>query len=99
MKLNERLSLLKAGYTKDEINALIEEDKADAPEQEAVQNSGELKVDDFVNVVKSLADEVRGMKKAMQTENIENTKIGSEQDSVDRILQSIINPIDKKEEN
>ena len=99
MKLNERLALLKAGYTKDEINALIEEDKADAPEQEAVENSGELKVDDFVNVVKSLADEVRGMKKAMQTENIENTKIGSEQDSVDRILQSIINPIDKKEEN
>ena len=99
MKLNERLALLKAGYTKDEINALIEEDKADAPEQEAVQNSSELKVDDFVNVVKSLADEVRGMKKAMQTENIENTKIGSEQDSVDRILQSIINPIDKKEEN
>ena len=99
MKLNERLALLKAGYTKDEINALIEEDKADAPKQEAVQNSSELKVDDFVNVVKSLADEVRGMKKAMQTENIENTKIGSEQDSVDRILQSIINPIDKKEEN
>lgn len=99
MKLNERLALLKAGYTKDEINALIEEDKADAPEQEAVQNSSDLKVDDFVNVVKSLADEVRGMKKAMQTENIENTKIGNEADSVDRILQSIINPIDKKEEN
>ena len=33
MKLTERLALLKAGYTKDEINAMIDED-ASAPAQD-----------------------------------------------------------------
>ena len=99
MKISERLALLKAGYTKEEINALIDEEMQALPKEET-KSEPEQKADDFVKVITALADEVKGLKKAMQTENIENTKMGtdSQMDAVDRILQSVINPVDKREE-
>ena len=99
MKISERLALLKAGYTKEEINALIDEEMQ-TPADPEVKSEPEQKADDFVKVITALADEVKGLKKAMQTENIENTKMGadSQMDAVDRILQSVINPVDKREE-
>lgn len=99
MKITERLALLKAGYTKDEINAMIDEE-AQAPAEEKVPTEAEVKADDFMKVLTALADEVKGMKKAIQTENIENTKMGTDNpaDSIDKILQSLINPIETKEE-
>lgn len=99
MKISERLALLKAGYTKEEINALIDEEMQATAEPE-IKSEPEQKVDDFVKVITALADEVKGLKKAMQTENIEHTKMGadSQMDAVDRILQSVINPVDKEKE-
>ena len=99
MKISERLALLKAGYTKEEINALIDEEMQ-TPTDPEVKSEPEQKAEDFTKVITALAEEVKGLKKAMQTENIENTKMGNESqaDAIDRILQSVINPIDKEKE-
>ena len=94
MKISERIALLKAGYTKEEIASFQEEEGVEITEQP--KSEPEQKSEDFMNVVTALAEEVRGMKKAMQSQNISNTKIESDDQmsNVDRILQSIINPID-----
>lgn len=98
MTIKERLALLKAGYTKDEINSMIDDEKkvpAEEPKPE------EAKATDFMNVITALADEVKGLKKAVQTENIENTKMGNSTgiDEIDKILSSVINPNTNREEN
>ena len=99
MKISERLALLKAGYTKDEINALIDEDAVEVSDQ-AEKTEPEQKAEDFVSVITALADEVKNLKKTMQIQNIENSKIGTDNqdDAIDRILQSVINPVDKEKE-
>lgn len=99
MTIKERLALLKAGYTKDEINSMIDDEKK-VPDEEP--KAEETKATDFMNVITALADEVKGLKKAVQTENIENTKMGTDTgiDEIDKILSSVINPnTTKKEEN
>ena len=99
MTIKERLALLKAGYSKDEINAMIDEEKTPV-EQTEEQTESKTDVPDFMAAVTALAEEVKGMKKAMQKENLKNTEIdGTEttKDQVDKILQSIINPIEEKE--
>ena len=98
MTIKERLALLKAGYTKDEINSMIDDEKkVPAEEPKAEEN----KATDFMAVITALADEVKGLKKAVQTENIENTKMGTDSgiDEIDKILSSVINPNTNKEEN
>lgn len=101
MNIKDRITFIKAGYTKDEINEIIKEEM-EAPatsEQPAEPKPEETKAEDFMKVISALADEVKSLKKAVQVENIENTKMGTDaQSEVDRILQSVINP-NIKEEN
>ena len=101
MNIKDRITFIKAGYTKDEINEIIREEmEAPAPsEQPAEPKPEETKAEDFMKVISALADEVKSLKKAVQVENIENTKMGTDaQSEVDRILQSVINPNINKEE-
>ena len=99
MNIKERLTLLKAGYTKEEINAMLDEEKA-APVEEAAPQEASNDVNDFMSVVTALAEEVKGMRKAMQKENIKNTEIegtGNLQEQADKILRAMINPAEEKE--
>ena len=74
MKLAERLALLKAGYSKDEINALIDEDqKAEELEPEVVP--AEEKPNDYMKVISALAGEVKDLKEAVYKQNIQQTEI------------------------
>lgn len=103
MNIKDRITFIKAGYTKDEINEIIREEM-EAPassDQPAEPKPEETKAEDFMKVISALADEVKSLKKAVQVENIENTKIvgNDAQSEVDRILQSVINPNINKEEN
>lgn len=102
MTIKERLALLKAGYSKDEINTMIDEDKAPAAEPSAEESeNAPAPAADFMAVVSALAEEVKGMKKAMQQENLKNAEIDgqqSRQDQLDDILRSIINPTEEKKE-
>ena len=92
MKISERLAFLKAGYSKDEINKMIEED-TQAPAEENKETNTSPQIEQLMTVISSLADEVKTMKKAIQTKNIQDTSIpsGNEND-IDRILSSLINP-------
>ena len=76
MKLNERLALLKAGYSKEEINAIIDEDKAKIDEP-VPEEKASAPVDDYMNVIKALASEVKDLKEAVYSQNIDKTEISS----------------------
>ena len=71
MKLNERLALLKAGYTKAEIDKLIEEDKETVEEIQPEEASG---ADKYMDVIKALAGEVKSLKDAVHASNIESAE-------------------------
>lgn len=73
MKISERLALLKAGYSKDEINAMIDDDAAKI--EEPAQEEKPQPVDDYMNVIKALASEVKDLKEAVYSSNIEQTEI------------------------
>ena len=75
MKISERLALLKAGYSKDEINAMLDEDMTKT-EEPAEQPKAEP-VEDYMNVIKALASEVKDLKEAVYSQNIEKTEISS----------------------
>lgn len=75
MKINERLALLKAGYSKEEINAMIDEDMAKI--EEPAELPKEEPAEDYLNVIKALASEVKDLKEAVYSENIRKTEIGS----------------------
>lgn len=75
MKISERLALLKAGYSKDEINAMIDDDAAKI--EEPAQEEKPQPVDDYMNVIKALASEVKDLKEAVYSENIRKTEISS----------------------
>lgn len=92
MKISERLAFLKAGYSKDEINKMIEED-TQAPVEENTEKDTSPQIEQFMTVISSLADEVKTMKKAIQTKNIQDTSIpSSNENDIDKILSSLINP-------
>ena len=80
MKLSERLALLRAGYSKDEINAMIEDDAKESKEapKEAPEDNGAGDKD---------------LKTAIYKENIAKTesKQGGQLKAED-ILASLINP-------
>lgn len=91
MKLSERLTLLKAGYSREEINAMIDEDAKvaeEAPVPEAVPEDSAM-----LKVMSSLANEVKDLKTAMYKQNIANTESdkGVQQKAED-ILASLLNP-------
>ena len=95
MKISERLALLKAGYSKAEINEMIDAEAVSEPIEETNQeeqpdNSG------LMTVLSRLASEVKDMKTAMHKENIANSEIktgGSV--TAEDILASLINPPEK----
>ena len=98
MKLSERITLLRAGYSKDEINALIEDDAEEAKKTPAEpENTG---ADDMMKVMAALANEVKDLKTAVYAKNIaasEGQKAGSP--TAEDILASLLNPPqDKKGE-
>ena len=74
MLIKERLALLKAGYSKDEINAMIDAD------QNAVDESPEVspvedKANDYMKVISALAGEVKDLKEAVYKQNIAQTEV------------------------
>lgn len=73
MKISERLALLKAGYSKEEINAMIDDDAAKI--EEPAQEEKPQPVDDYMNVIKALASEVKDLKEAVYSSNIDKTEI------------------------
>jgi len=75
MLIKERLALLKAGYSKEEINAMIDDDQAKI--DEPVPEEKSAPIDDYMNVIKALASEVKDLKEAVYTQNIDKTEISS----------------------
>lgn len=98
MKISERLALLKAGYSREEISAMIDEDaKAVEPAEETAPS------DSYSEAIAALAAEVKKLKEGIQLENINNAEMDhpahTTDDALD-ILAGLINPdaIKKKEE-
>ena len=73
MKIKERLALIKAGYSKEEINSMIDEESVN--ETPVEEKEEKAPVEDYMNVIKALANEVKDLKEAVQTENINRTEI------------------------
>lgn len=91
MKLSERLTLLKSGYSREEINAMIDEDAKvveEAPVPEAVPEDSAM-----LKVMSALANEVKDLKTAIYKQNIAKTESdkGVQQKAED-ILASLLNP-------
>lgn len=98
MKLSERLLLIKSGYSKDEINALIEEEKQIKNEPD---KAPEPKQDnDMIKAFSVLSEEIKKLKQAVHKTNIDDTQLDdNNKNTIDEILASVINPVkDKKEE-
>ena len=72
MKISERLALLKAGYSKDEINAMIDDDLKQVEVKEPEENPVK---DDYMKVISALASEVKDLKEAVYTKNISETEV------------------------
>lgn len=72
MRINERLALLKAGYSKDEINAMIDDDMKQVEVKEPEENPVK---DDYMKVISALANEVKDLKEAVYTKNISETEV------------------------
>lgn len=93
MKILDRLALLKAGYTKDEINEMI---KAEAEEQKPEQEEASSEqTDKYADIITALANEVKELKSSIQKENIKNSEMSTGAHTVDdamNVLASLINP-------
>ena len=90
MKLSERLALLRAGYSKDEINAMIEEDHASEPEKPEAPEATDQAT---LKVLSTLAAEVKDLKTAMYKKNIAETESSAGgQIKAEDILASLLNP-------
>lgn len=72
MKLSERLALLKAGYTKAEIDQLVKEDQETVEEIPSEEAPG---TDKYMDLIKALAGEVKGLKDAVHASNIESSEV------------------------
>ena len=108
MKISERLQLLKAGYSKKEIEALAEaeakevvEDVTGTEESVIEENKEGTGIDKYMEVITNLTNEVKELKNNIYQNNINNTEVkGTEtlENEADKILASIINPLNNKEE-
>lgn len=96
MKITERIALLRAGYTKDEISQMIEEDKI--VEENVPEDKPSEPAEDYSAVIKALTDEVKSLKASMQQKNINETEVKrpAATDQALEVLASLINP--KQEE-
>lgn len=95
MKLSERITLLKAGYSKEDINNMIEEDKASeaAPAEETKPSDD----NDYMKVLSVLANEVKDLKEALYSSNISNTNTINKVTKAEDILAALINPVTEEE--
>lgn len=109
MSLKDRIALLKGGYTRKEIEALIEAEKeAEATEPEATEPEAEVKpveaeakeVTNYNEVITNLLEEVKDLKNVIYKNNISKTEIETPnlQDEAEKVLASLINPFNNKEE-
>lgn len=89
MKLSERLALIRAGYSKDEIKAMIDEDAAEPVREEPAEAVDQS----TMKVLSALANEVKDLKTAMYKENISNTEASTGGVlKAEDILASLLNP-------
>ena len=107
MTLKDRIALLKGGYTRKEIEALIEAEKeAEATELEAEVKEVEpveveaKEVTNYNEVITNLLEEVKDLKNVIYKNNISKTEIETPnlQDEAEKVLASLINPFNNKEE-
>ena len=92
MKIIDRLALLKAGYTKQDIADMIEEEKA----IEEVEDKPNELPESYSDVLISLAQEVKDLKETMQESNrnaVDNIAPNHTVDEAMDILKGLINPI------
>ena len=104
MTLKDRIALLKGGYSRKEIEALIEAEKepeATEPEAEVKPVEAEAKeVTNYNEVITNLLEEVKDLKNVIYKNNISKTEIETPnlQDEAEKVLASLINPFNNKEE-
>lgn len=92
MKLSERIALLKGGYTKAEIDEIIKAEADQKPEEvEPTPAAPAGDYDAILKVMKTMADEINGLKTSVQAANIQNTdiKTGTASPSPEEILGSL----------
>lgn len=91
MKLSERITLLKAGYSKEDINNMIEEDKAS--EAAPAEEPKPAESNDYMKVLSVLANEVKDLKEAVYSSNITSSSVeGNKVIKAEDILGALINP-------
>ena len=105
MNLKDRITLLKGGYSKKEIEALVEaENKIEEPEvkepeaKEPVEESKEPST--YEDVMKALIDEVKELKNDKKKKNINSVEISKPvniETEAEKVLASLINPFNKEE--
>lgn len=100
LKITERLALLKAGYSKEDIAGMLEEEKQ-AQEVKPEETTEDTRAT-YEEVLVSLANEVKSLKETMQATNRNNVDTIASVNKVDeakKILEGLINPLnDNKEE-
>ena len=99
LKITERLALLKAGYSKEDIASMLEEEKQ-AQEVKPEEATEDTKAT-YEDVLVSLANEVKSLKESMQAfnrDNVDTIASPNKQDEVKKILEGLINPIQNKED-
>ena len=99
MKISERIALLRAGYTREEISAMLEEEANEIKQEEP--EKAEMPTE-YADALALLGQEVKQMKEAMQKQNlnaVETKAPVNAQEDVIKILGSLINPTLNKEEN
>lgn len=91
MKLSERITLIKAGYSKDEIDQIIVDQNAEPAQDPAPEQNQPEPAADYMKVLQVLADEVKGLKASVQAANIKNSDIdtGANAPSAESILASL----------
>lgn len=100
LKITERLALLKAGYSREDIASMLEEEKQaqEVKPEEATEDTRAT----YEEVLVSLANEVKSLKETMQATNRNNVDTIASVNKVDeakKILEGLINPLnDNKEE-
>lgn len=99
MKILDRITLLKAGYTKEDIQEMLKSEDTNNDVKETPEENNYN--DKLVEAVTALATKVKGLEDTIHANNIDNTtvKVATGADNVMNILEGIINPhTDKKED-
>lgn len=97
MKISERIALIRAGYSKDEITELIKEDSAEA----SAEDKAKTVPDEYKDVLVTLANEVKTLKETVQRKNVQTAEAkapGTPEDDIVKILGSLVDPDINKEE-